>query len=120
MNIGIKTIFMISWSMDFVCDPLFNGARLRFLTVEHQIALAFYRPGKPTDNAFTESFNGSFRDKCLNVHWFLSLDDTQIKAENWRQDYNLFRRNSLLDNFIPNEFVLKFNSGNTSNFTLFP
>ncbi len=41
----------------------------------------FSRPGKPTDNALVESFNGSLCDECLNVHWFLSLEDAQEKIE---------------------------------------
>ena len=44
---------------------------------ENKVDLSFSRPGKPVDNAFVESFNGSFRDECLNVNWFLSLDDAQ-------------------------------------------
>lgn len=44
---------------------------------ESKVELDFSRPGKPTDNPFIESFNGSFRDECLNVNWFLSLDDAQ-------------------------------------------
>lgn len=51
---------------------------------EYKVTLAFSRPGKPIDNALIESFNGSFRDECLNVHCFLSLEDAKIKAENWR------------------------------------
>lgn len=42
---------------------------------ENGVTIDFSRPGKPTDNALIESFNGSFRDECLNVHWFLSLED---------------------------------------------
>lgn len=72
---------------------------------EHQVALAFSRPGKPTDNAFIESFNGSFRDECLNVHWFLSLEDAKMKAENWRQDYNQVRPHSALNDLTPAEFA---------------
>jgi len=37
---------------------------------ENEVTLDFSRPGKPTDNPFIESFNGSFRDECLNVNWF--------------------------------------------------
>ncbi len=48
----------------------------------------FSRPGKPTDNAFIEAFNGRFREECLNAHWFLSLADAQEKVENWRRYYN--------------------------------
>jgi putative transposase len=74
---------------------------------ENKVALAFSRPGKPTDNAYIESFNGSFRDECSNVHWFLSLDDAKLKAENWRQDYNLLRPHSALGYLTPAEFAEK-------------
>ena len=64
---------------------------------ENQVTLDFSRPGKPTDNAFIESFNGSFRDECLNAHWFLSLEDAREKIEQWRGEYNGFRPHSSLD-----------------------
>ncbi|WP_370551730.1 MULTISPECIES: IS3 family transposase [Chromobacterium] len=70
------------------------------------VTLDFSRPGKPTDNAFIESFNGSLRDECLNVHWFLSLDDARDKIERWRQDYNEFRPHSSLGDQTPSEFRL--------------
>ncbi len=72
---------------------------------ENEITLDFSRPGKPTDNAFIESFNGSFRDECLNTNWFLSLQDAREKIEAWRQDYNEFRPHSSLNNLTPNEFA---------------
>jgi putative transposase len=50
--------------------------------------LDFSRPGKPTDNAFIEAFNGRFRAECLNAHLFLSLADAQKKVEDWRIYYN--------------------------------
>lgn len=65
----------------------------------------FSRPGKPTDNALVESFNGSLRDECLNVHWFLSLEDAQEKIEHWRQEYNQYRPHSSLNNQTPAEFI---------------
>src|SRR6266542_4670831 len=52
------------------------------------VTLDFSRPGKPTDNAFIESFNGKFRAECLNAHWFMNLDDARRKCEAWRRDYN--------------------------------
>lgn len=63
---------------------------------ENDVTLDFSRPGKPTDNAFIESFNGSFRDECLNVNWFLSLDDAKEKIEAFRNDYNSFRPHTSL------------------------
>ena len=74
---------------------------------EHSIILDYSRPGKPTDNAYIESFNGSFRDECLNMHWFLSLDDARSKIEAWRNDYNEFRPHSALNNLTPKEFCEK-------------
>jgi putative transposase len=149
--------------MDFVADNLFNGRRIRALTVvdnfsrecleihvdhavkgqhvvsrlewlrlfsgrkpqriqvdngsefiskaldkwayENDVTLDFSRPGKPTDNPFIESFNGSFRDECLNTHWFLSLSDARKKIETWRKEYNEFRPHSSLENMTPNDFA---------------
>jgi len=51
---------------------------------ENNVVFGFLRPGKPTDNAFIEPFNRSFRDECLNIHWFLSLDDAGQKIKAWR------------------------------------
>ena len=71
---------------------------------DNQVVLDFSRPGKPTDNPFIESFNGSFRDECLNTNWFLSMDDARAKIEAWRIDYNEYRPHSSLSNLTPNEF----------------
>nr|WP_108820637.1 IS3 family transposase [Pseudovibrio sp. Alg231-02] len=65
------------------------------------VTLDFSRPGKPTDNAFIESFNGSLRAECLNTHWFMSLDDAREKLENWRRDYNEVRPHSAIGNKPP-------------------
>ncbi|MFC7516868.1 IS3 family transposase, partial [Herbaspirillum sp. GCM10030257] len=151
-----------AWSMDFVSDALFNGRRLRTLTVmdnftreclaihvdasirgehvvevmetlcarraapvsisvdngpefiskvldkwvyEHKVSLNFSRPDKPTDNAYIESFNGRFREECLNANWFLSLEDARDKIDAWRQDYNEVRPHSALDWQTPCEFA---------------
>jgi len=56
--------------------------------------LGFSRPGKPIDNAKVESFNGRFREECLNEHGFLSLDDATGKIEAWRRYYNEERPHS--------------------------
>ncbi len=63
---------------------------------ERGVELAFIRPGKPVENCFVESFNGKFRDECLNVHWFLSLRDARHHIEVWRVDYNYVRPHSTL------------------------
>ena len=146
------------WSMDFVADNLFDGRKLRMLTVvdcytreslaihvgqslkgddvvrvlnaivrergqpetiktdngsefitkvmdkwayEREVELDFSRPGKPTDNAFAESFNGKVRAECLNTAWFMSLDDARSKCEAWRRDYNEVRPHSAIGNKPP-------------------
>ena len=70
---------------------------------ENGVVLDFSRPGKPTDNAFIESFNGSFRDECLNVNWFLSIEDAWEKIQAFKEDYNHFRPHSALGNMTPIE-----------------
>jgi len=70
---------------------------------DNGVILDFSRPGKPTDNAYIESFNRSFRDECLNTNWFLSLDDARDKIERWRIEYNTFRPHSSLDGLTPQE-----------------
>ncbi|EDV4224365.1 IS3 family transposase [Salmonella enterica subsp. enterica] len=72
---------------------------------EHGVTMDFSRPGKPTDNPFIESFNGSLRDECLNIHWFLSLEDAQEKTDNWRREYNHERMHSSLNDMTPAEFI---------------
>ena len=67
----------------------------------HQVTLDFSRPGKPTENAFIEPFNGRIRAECLNGNWFLSIDDARQKVEAWRQDYNNHRPHSALGNLAP-------------------
>ncbi len=151
-----------SWSMDFMSDELYNGQRIRLLTIvdnftreslaievgQHlggqqvvevltlvtlergkpekirldngpeltskkldqwayvnQVKLDFSRPGKPTDNALIEAFNGRLRDECLNQSWFLSLEDARDKVAAWRKEYNGTRPHGALDNLTPNEFA---------------
>jgi putative transposase len=150
------------WAMDFMADELFDGRRIRVLTlVDHfsreslalevgqrfrgqdvarvltrigaqrglpktirvdngseftskaldqwayanGVQLDFSRPGKPTDNALIESFNGRLRTECLNENWFLSLEDAEEKIEAWRTDYNEHRPPSALGNLAPKEFA---------------
>jgi putative transposase len=71
----------------------------------HQVALDFSRPGKPTDNALVESFNGRLRDECLNTNWFLSLDDARRKIEAWREHYNESRPHTSLGYVPHREFA---------------
>lgn len=143
------------WTMDFVHDQLFDGKKLRVLTIVDTLSrvspavdggsdvvetlergavefgypktirvdngpefvskeldlwaymkgvtLDFSRPGKPTDNALIESFNGKFRAECVNANWFLSLDESRAKCEAWRRDYYEVRPHSAIGNKTPME-----------------
>jgi putative transposase len=86
-----------------------NGPELTSRTLdqwayERGVKLRFIQPGKPIQNAFIESFNGRFRDECLNEHWFLTLADAQRITEDWRVDYNRNRPHTSLGNLTPLEF----------------
>lgn len=72
---------------------------------ENNVFLDFSRPGKPTDNPFIESFNGSFRDECLNVNWFLSIEDATQKIQLFKVEYNEYRPHSSLGGLTPSEVV---------------
>jgi len=69
------------------------------------VQLRFIRPGKPIENAFVESFNGKFRDECLNEHWFASIAEAQALIEAWRVDYNTVRPHSALAGQTPQQFA---------------
>lgn len=85
--------------------PEFISKALNQWAYANQVTLGFSRPGKPTDNAFIESFNGSVRAECLNENLFLSLEDAREKIESWQRDYNEHRPNSVLSNLAPREFA---------------
>lgn len=85
--------------------PEFSGQELDAWAYRNNVKLDFITPGRPMENAFVESFNGKFRDECLNAHWFVSLQDAQSKIERWRYDYNAVRPHSSLDDKTPAEFA---------------
>ena len=85
--------------------PEFISKALDLWAYQEGVRLHFSRPGKPTDNAMIESFNGSYRNECLQTNWFLSVEDARIKIEKWWIDYNAFRPHSSLKNKTPTEFA---------------
>lgn len=90
--------------------PEFTGKALDQWGCEHGVQLKLIQAGKPTQNAFIESFNGRFRDECLNDHWFTSLPQARILIAAWRRDYNQHRPHSSLDYLTPAEFAAKHRS----------
>ncbi len=162
------------WSMDFVHDQLFDGRRIRVLTVVDQwsrespilearfgfsgravaevleawavehgvpasitvdhgteftskaleawawsrgVKLDFTHPGKPTENGHIESFNGRFRDECLNVHQFTSLEHARALIDAWRTDYNHQRPHGSLGHLTPVEYRQRHDRKRTSEAT---
>ena len=69
------------------------------------VTLDFSRPGKPTDNAYVESFNASVRLECLGQHWFMDLDDARKKVEDWRHAYNEVRPHSGIGDRTPMSLI---------------
>ena len=84
--------------------PEFEGRLLDAWAYERNVRLAFIRPGKPVDNCYIESFNGRFRDECLNEHWFLTMTHARSVIEAWRIEYNTERTHSSLNDLTPEEF----------------
>ena len=85
--------------------PEFDGQVLDQWAYRNGVRLSFIRPGKPNENAYVESFNGKFRDECLNEHWFISLAHARHVIEAWRIEYNTERPHSSLGNMTPEEFA---------------
>jgi putative transposase len=85
--------------------PEFDGQVLDKWSYRTGVRLSFIRPGKPNENAYIESFNGRFRDECLNEHWFLSIAHARLVIEAWRVEYNTERPHSSLGNRTPQEFA---------------
>src|SRR5690606_17690410 len=158
------------WAIDFIHDSLWNGRRIKALTVidchsrfcpaievdfslpaervvatlnrlaltrglpeaivldngaeftgkvftgwarKHGVELKFIQPGKPMQNGFVESFNGTFRHECLDAHWFTSIGDARSRVERWRNEYNRERPHGSLQDRTPEEFEIKFFNNGT-------
>jgi putative transposase len=78
-----------------------------------RVRLEFIRPEKPTENGHIESFNGRFREECLNAQAFFSLAEARRIVEAWRQDYNTVRPHSSLGGMSPEEYRRAVKGGNT-------
>jgi putative transposase len=84
----------------------FTAEALDQWAYNNRIELDFSRPGKPTDNAFAESFNASVRKELLNTSWFDTLETARRAARLWRKDYNEIRPHRSLGNKTPQAFAL--------------
>jgi putative transposase len=96
---GLPEIISVDNGSEFTLRALEQWAYL------NEIKIHFIRPGKPSENGHIESFNGRFRDECLNTHCFLSMREAQSLIEAWREDYNHYRPQSSIGNLTPREFA---------------
>lgn len=87
---------------EFICKDFISWAH------ERGVHLSYSSPGKPTDNAYIENFNSTFRDDCLNQHWFSNLREARQVIETWQGEYNEIRPHSTLGYCTPNEFAEKY------------
>lgn len=89
------------------CDngPEFTSRHFLAWCEGHKIRTVYIQPGRPMQNGYVESFNGRFRDECLNANWFATLTDARQKIEDWRHDYNEQRPHSSLGYRAPREFA---------------
>jgi putative transposase len=83
----------------------FSSQAMDLWAYQYEVRIAFSTPGKPTDNAFVESFNGTFRSECLDAHWFTTMAETRQIVEAWPREYNESRPHSALGERTPNEFA---------------
>jgi putative transposase len=83
----------------------FTSQAMDLWAYRNGVKIDFSRPGKPTDNAFVESFNGTFRAECLDTHWFMDLKEAKQLIESWRREYNESRPHASLGDRTPSEFA---------------
>ncbi len=102
---GLPEAIRVDHGPEFVCVAVRQWAERR------KVKLDYIAPGKPMQNGHVESFNGKFRDECLNAHWFITLRQAKNIIESYRTDYNEVRPHSALDHATPKEFA---NWGNAS------
>jgi transposase InsO family protein len=83
----------------------FCGRAMLTWAHHHGVTLRLIEPGKPNQNAFIESFNGRFRDECLNEHWFLNLEHAKVIIETWRKEYTDERPKKALGGLTPSAYA---------------
>ena len=86
---------------EFTSNAIFCWAK------DHAVNWHYITPGKPMQNGYVESFNGKFRDECLNLNWFSDLADAKKMIEEWRVEYNEVRPHSSLKNATPRAFATR-------------
>jgi putative transposase len=105
--IRLKSEIVDLEALSFDNGSEFSGGQMDLWAYTHHVQMDFSRRGKAPDNATVESFNGKFREECLNAHWFNSIEDARQKIDAWRWDYNEHRPYRSLEGLTPREFAVK-------------
>jgi putative transposase len=87
--------------------PEFTSRAFIAWTIKHRVRHLLIQPGKPMQNGYIESFNGKFRDECLNEHWFQTLSQARAVIADWRRDYNEVRPHGTIGRIPPAEFAAR-------------
>lgn len=95
--------------------PEFTSRAFIAWTQRHRIEHLLIEPGRPMQNGYIESFNGKFRDECLNEHWFTSLAQAREVIADWRRDYNEVRPHSSCGRIPPSQFAATYRAQQASN-----
>lgn len=96
---GLPEEISVDHGPEFVCRSVRSWCETQ------GVLLRYIEPGRPMQNGHIESFNGRFRDECLNANWFITLANARHQVESWRTDYNRSRPHSALGYQTPNEFA---------------
>lgn len=97
-TIGLPRTIVVDNGTEFTSRAMLNWA------LDNNVNMHFIAPGKPTQNAFVESFNGRLRAECLNLNWFEDLVEARAKLETWRVDYNTVRQHGELGKLTPEAY----------------
>ena len=97
-RLGLPETLVIDNGPEFTGKAMLIWAKMRGVNLHH------IEPGKPNQNAFIESFNGTFRNECLNTHWFLGIQEAKRETKNWQAEYNTERPHSSLGGMTPTAF----------------
>lgn len=85
--------------------PEYTSKELKKWAGRNGVVLEYITPGRPMENGYIESFNGKFREECLNQNWFQNIAEASIIVEQWRRDYNNIRPHSSLGYMTPKEYL---------------
>ena len=85
--------------------PEFTSRAFMAWAHQHGIEHLLIQPGRPMQNGYIESFNGKFRDECLNEHWFTALVQARESISRWRRDYNEVRPHSSCGRIPPAQYA---------------